>query len=345
MTLARRYERLAAAAREAGFGRATPSLVHSWRRSGLVPRTTIRHVGFGRRSFVEPDGLVEQVLALCRLRYDHGIRSHALLACCLWADDYPVAPESARRGLAALIDLLPTYVRRYRQEGDPLDAVDDLAFVLASRRSGLLPSMPDSLDRPLLHRGLYEVLAGALLPDGTGLPDLEGLAYIEEITGLARGRVDRLGDAQPWLPEGEPGSAMLEGLRGTSGPVLQETLAAASDGDLEVARRRAADLRRRWSVLGKVLGYVGGPDFAGLGLISVAMTDPLGPPLVTLIALKLPNEIGEFLDGLPSGQELAEIEQAVELVAKDPSLAAEIRVQLARMTDNTADTDATNGSN
>jgi hypothetical protein len=175
---------------------------------------------------------------------------------------------------------------------------------------------------------MFEMLAGTLLPGATGEPDLEGLRYIEEISGLDRARTDRIGDAEPWLRDTEPGAAVLEGLNGTSIPALAAALAAVSNEDLELARQRAMDLRHRWSVLGPVLSHIGGPNFAGLGALTKVFAEPLGPPLVALVAVSLTDEVAEFLDALPAGSDLLELEQGLsvlgELMAADPELARAI---------------------
>ena len=325
MTMTRngRYESLAQIANEAGYGRVTVSQVHMWANHGLLPAVRVAHTGFGRREISEPECSHSQLLALCRARFDLRIRNTEYLAAWLWSEGFPVDIALARRGLHRRIRQIPTALARYRGTQEQADALDDLALRGATEVAHAGPER----DTGLLHRGLYEALAMHIGAGTEEEPDMEGLEAVERLIGLDRARTDRIGDADPWL-DMPPGMAALDGLTATSIERLCTRLDLSSDTELEEARKQAVDLRTRWAVLSEMLRLSGGPNFAGLAVLGAGLNQPMGLPDIVVVLLSFPAQTAAFLAGLPSGDDLEGISEAIDqlgsILASDPELAARV---------------------
>jgi hypothetical protein len=319
-----RYGSLAAAARQAGYQSVTTRQVHVWCGHGLLPAAVIGHTGFGKREIREPAGTDTQLKALCRARFDLGIRNHELLATWLWAEGFDISVAKARKGLDRLLQTLPAYLDRYRRGQGAEDGLDDLALE-AARTIALQAGRPR--DVALLHRGLFEAASRHTHIGSEAEPDLEGLRHLGQLIGLDRAQTDRIGEAEPWLSD-EPGVAMLQGLEGTSIDRLSSALAASSDDQLDHARVQALELRKRWSILGEMIELGWGPDFAGLAVVRRGFEMPLGLPLVALLMLSLREQAETFLVALPAGEELAAMADAIrrlkEAMAADQTLAYQV---------------------
>jgi hypothetical protein len=311
----RHYARLAELARASGFHSVTSSVIHSWVRHGLVPRLRYERPRFSLRV---PKGVIEierQLLALCALRYDSRVRSHHELALILWIDGWDVSEEVVRASLSRFLEPLAMLA-------DPELRAD---FADSATRKGRLPSRwrRSQLTRTALALDtLFALISGARLfkPEDTA-----ELAHLESVTGLDRGRTDRVNGVDPWLPTA-PGEALAQGARGVALPRLLGALQQSTFEELNRARDRARRLSGYFAIAMPMMELAIGSGLAGFGLIADAAQDPRSGIPMVLVALELPEEAESLIEQLPKDEELAEWRQATvlvrELLAEDEELAA-----------------------
>jgi hypothetical protein len=293
-----RYGELAEHAREAGFDGVTGPAVKGWVQAGLLPRGTWVTWGFGKRSVTYPTTTGTQILALCRLRYGDRIRLLALLAVALWLEGWPVAMTAVRSGLALMADGPNRFVEMSRAPGaDAWDVANIAVFergfgadVVArgARISDLAQGMGD----------LVAMLAGDQAPEDA---DAAGLSAVGALVGLDRAAEDDVTGEGPWLPM-SPAVALRDASRAISTPRLLETLAQASDAELEWARTAAIVLTGSFEAAAEGFAAAGNPNVAGIGLLAAGLRGPLGASAVVLAVLRLPQETHAFLQALSEAE-------------------------------------------
>lgn len=296
------YADLAALARASGFDLVTPAVIQLWVKHGLVPRVQYKRPRFGVREATSIAQIELQLLALCELRFDRGIRSHAELGLCLWIAgwevDEQVVRASFRRFLAPL-GLLAS-----------AEARGDLAHTAA--RSNKLPPRwrHDALTRTALGlETLFAVMSGARAPETSDIADF---IHLEAVTSLDRARTDSVGGVDPWLPN-LPGQALAEGALGASCPRLLGALERSTSADLSAARELAQRLSNWLAVALPMVEISAGRGAAGFGLLADAVTDPLFGVLLVLISLELPKQADALVAQMPSDDELAELQQNIAI--------------------------------
>lgn len=325
MTTRTRYQRLAESARDAGWPKASPATVQGWYSSGLLPPARIAHPGFGVRVSSEDPTTYDQLRALCRLRWELGIRWHHQLAAHLWVAGFAVRPDVARDALRVTVDQLPRYLRRYRRGSAAWPTPEALDADLEEWAASAVTDGGGMGD--LQFRGLLD-FARLLF----GLPvdelDLAALGHLEDQIGFGRARTESMGDASPWLEDAGPGVAMIEATRRVNVASLAGAVDRASAMDLENARVFASDLTDLWAVVGQVLEYLP-PGFAGLGLFSAAQSSPDGPALLVVMGLLLPTESRSFVEQLQQEIDLEELRAGLRTLDTRPELADQVRSGLA----------------
>lgn len=248
------------------------------------------------------------------MRYETGIRSHAELALALWARGWPVDAEVVRdaygRCLAPLVELANA-----ERRADFADRAARKGKLPPRWRRGRAPRVALGLD------AMFALMSGArrVSPD-----DLDDLAYLEHVSGLARARRDRVDGVGPWLPTA-PGVGLAEGAHGMAAPRLLSAIHRATPADLAIARDIAAALDERLTILLPMMQLGFGSDFAGLGGIADVAGDPRLRIWLALAALLLPEEAEALLNGLPRGAQLAEVVDALDagqrMIDEDEQLA------------------------
>lgn len=308
------YRQLAAIAHAARFDRVTASAVQSWVKRGLIPRVRYDRPQFSVRRPVPGVQIDEQLLALCRLRYEHSIRSHVELGLVLWANgwdiDEHVVRDSFGRYLAPVIELSD----EAKRDTFALRAAETVKRL----RRGSLTRTASALDT------LFAVMSGAR-PAQVG--DVDELAYLEKATGLDRARTDRLDGVEPWLPTA-PGEGMAQGAQGVAAPRLIAAVDSATLDELIVAREQAARLHEYFAVAMPMMTLSVDADFAGFGPLAAAVGDPRLRIMLVLVALVLPDQAASMVERLPTGEALSELraahEAAQRMLAADAQLAARV---------------------
>lgn len=250
------YDRLAAAARDAGHRDITPSRVHRWVRDQLLPGT-VQRIPRGRHGFAaEPSAQArEQLLALCAMR-SHTKRLDQL-AVLLWAAGWEIPLPRIRRALR-------TYAPRPVEPPKPSER-DEAEWQLAKMAYKHAPGIQAHFG----WRGVgREQVADAVLPTFMRLAGLRGktnerdAAVIEQLTGLTRARHDTIGDVNPWLQSPpSQASAMAAEL---SFSVLDDIATNATDQDLENAGRRLRFWLETAPKVAELAADGGDPEFAAL---------------------------------------------------------------------------------
>lgn len=234
----RRYERLADAARDR-YPQVTGAAVHSWVKRGILPAAEVRHTGFGVRLISEPDDSVQQLLALCRSRYeDPAVRDIGLVGLLLWIDGYDVRADAVRGALSRLAEMPRLMLRVARTPGSERrpasERIDEIATTVAYD-----PRLASGFDRPdvdpaRLASGLSSFL-GQLVGAGPVSPaDHDGLAELGKVAGLDRAR--RHGRRGPTWARGRPADELMGASAMLSADQLVARVAVASEADLGRAR-------------------------------------------------------------------------------------------------------------
>lgn len=315
----RHYAHLATLAHAHGFPRVTSSVVHSWIRHGLLPRLRYERPGFGLRRPIGATEVERQLIALCGFRYDSRVRAHHELALLLWIDGWDVSEDVVRASLSRFLEPLAMLA-------DPELRAD---FAYSATRRGRLPPRwrrTQPTRTALALDTLFAVISGArsLEPEDTA-----ELAHLESVTGLDRGRTDRVDGVGPWLPTA-PGGALAQGAEGVALPRLQHALRRATFEELNRARERARRLSRYFATAMPMMELAVGPGVAGFGLIADAVSDPRSVIPMVLIVIELHEEAELLIERLPDDDELVEWRQATvlanKLLGEDQELAARAAV-------------------
>ena len=323
-----RYERLAEYARQQGWPQATGSTVRGWCRSRLLPPARVEHPAFGVRRSVEDAEAYRQLLEACRLRWDRKLRRHEQLAIHLWLAGFAIDRAVVRAALRWTSDQLPRYLRRYRgvdvANATPQAteaALEELALTVAGSGTG------DAED--MRYRGLFEFMK-RILGARVSEPDAEALANVEWMLGLERARTDAVGEAGPWLDNAPRGEAIRQGAEHVNLASLRAAIDDATDVELDTARGVVGRFTTVWTVLGEVLRLF--PDgFAGLGLFSEVISGSDGPALMTVMALILADESATFVEDLESQNDINELRDQLAVLAANPELVPELRLELASL--------------
>lgn len=313
------YDVLTGLAHRAGFRAVTPSAVQSWVKHGLIPRVRYVRPSFGVRTAVGIRSIGDQLIALCQLRYDHIIRSHAELAVALWAEGWHVDEGVVRKALRR-------YLVPFAELGDAVRR-DEFAY-RAAQRENLPPSWRhgNTVTTAMALETLAAVISGARHANDS---DLSDLAYLENVSGLDRARRDRIEGIDPWLPTG-PGVGLAQGAEGIAAPRLLAAVDNATSNELISARESARRLDEYFRAVIPMMAMGFGGEFAGFGSLTAAIGDPRLRIMLVLVALVVPDDAARMVAGLPNGTQLAEwqssLETARRMLAADDQLASRAAV-------------------
>ncbi len=164
-----------------------------WHRAGLLPRPAQRRRGRKGTESVYPLGTSARVTEL--LRIQRGERRLAYIAFELWWRGYDV-----RIGLVRTL-LRTVETRMTRAAGAPLPSAEEL-------RRSRLPHGSAGRMRRRVGREKFPLLVHMLSAVVSGRPDpsevtKENALLVERALDLRRARIDRVLDADPWLPRDE----------------------------------------------------------------------------------------------------------------------------------------------
>jgi hypothetical protein len=242
---ARRYKVLALYARGQGYPKCKEHAVQQWTKRDLVPRAVSIFWGQGRRSVTDPVQTGAQLLAVCHLRFDLGIRSLDEIAAYLWVDRFDIPVGRVRAGLASLGDL-EAHVRRAAARersgatGGQRDAAEVAVHAVYDRHIADLVGRP-RLDKADLTQGLTDYIRVVAEGRSPTEMDLDGLTALCRLGSLDRAsRASGRGTAALG-PDGL--AQLLGGLRGLP---LSSIVAAASDHELLLARDAAPETADAW---------------------------------------------------------------------------------------------------
>ena len=185
-----------------------------WHKADCLPRPEHPHPQGVRGSTSHyPAGTASQLLALCRLSTQERRLDYIRLQ--LWLDRYPVPLKALRKSFhRALFAGMAKGVKRLggEQIHDPLESAEALTALTTPQLSRFVLGrlIRRRLRRPADQESLltlfYQLFFGATpaFEAGeahTGEDEMSLTQLFVTVAGLERAQTDRLGDAQPWLPQ------------------------------------------------------------------------------------------------------------------------------------------------
>lgn len=269
------YERLAAAARDAGHRDITPSRVHRWVRDQLLP-ATVQRVPRGRHGFAaEPSTQArKQLLALCAMRS----RTKRLdqLAVLMWATGWEIPLARIRRALR-------TYAPHPVAPPKPPER-DEAEWQLAKMAYKYAPGIQARFG----WRGVgREQVAEAVLPIFRRLAGLRArigerdAVVIEQLTGLTRARHDTVGELDPWL-QSAPSQALATATE-LSFSLADHIATNATDQNLNDAGRRLRFWLETAPKVAELVAAAGDPEFAALHVFATVRANRAVEGLVLML--------------------------------------------------------------
>jgi len=90
----------------------------------------------------------------------------------------------------------------------------------------------------------------------------EDAAVVERVIGVSPGRRQRVNGAEPWLTG--PASDLFGAAQFVSVPKMTETMAQATDAEMEAARQLVAAMFRFLPLVARMMGAVLGDNYAGM---------------------------------------------------------------------------------
>jgi hypothetical protein len=290
----------------------SPRMLTSWRtkKVGIVP-TPDRVLGAGRTpSWSYPAHTLDQLDAAAAARTRCATFGEVRLV--MWSDGWAIDPGLVKASIVKQLERVEADaergIRRHilRHGGTRDDAIDAYAATFARKRGKLVPRFARQTltERTLGASFMLRLLLGQPV---TGDVDGQVLAF-ERLSGLERGRVDRIGAADPWLlgpPSEVVGFADFGSL-----PKLLTTARTMSARDLTAGREIAMRLlsgTRQLGVLAEAqTGRVNAGGFGAMQLLD--LDDP------ALFAFFVPFSVGlarsfgaEIVDLLPGFDTLNEV--------------------------------------
>lgn len=250
---------LLAAAREAG-GEVTDRQLELWRYKGLMPRP-VRAEGRGR--WLYPPGSDRRLARLISLRAS--IRSLELIRVVLWLDGFAVATGEVREALAEAVRRLAEAI----EPGDGEGSIDGLAVALAATRGRALLAN-GGMGRAERTRAYALLIAAAF-------GDPEALAAHRDDEPLLARLLGENGSAAAVLATGESPALPLP-----RPAELAPTVEAASDAELELARRTVRAIAVWWPLMVSLAGR-DRPEGAAISGLARATVEELPADLLPLL--------------------------------------------------------------
>lgn len=215
----------------------TATQVARWRRRGLLPAATQYPMGRGRGTrTVYPPGTKQRVRLLCQMRSQE--RRISYLAWHLWWNGYDVPRAYVRAILRKTIEEWDAVLRAMvkRETGELSEAAWDYMDIAATIR---LPHKTLRQARKQIGSARMSTFVRIILQVGTGTfagyADADDAIILETGLGLRRARIDRAGDAAPWL-SGDTGEDLQDLSRLLRDHPFIEVLEGMTDADLARTR-------------------------------------------------------------------------------------------------------------
>ena len=270
-----------------------------WHRWGLIPRPVGRRfLGRGKGSVtLYPPGTKAQLLRVRELLRHDRRAAHAIWQ--LWREGYPVPIDRIRAFLHDIaqqfdrgIQILKHGSHLSKRFWQYLDGVGD-----ARLKDPILRRTRRRVGKarfPTLVRILAEVVTGTFVGwqpvAGTGAADMSDRDILEKGAGLERARIDRVGNAGPWLSR-DTADDLRALSRAIAAAPLREVLADTPDEELLQARADLNILLSRLNALSVLSEGLLGRGAFGFGRIrEFASASPLGQGFFLLIWLALRRE-------------------------------------------------------
>jgi hypothetical protein len=190
--------------------------VHLWLHRHLLPPAVVTRTGFGRTETRLADGAHDQLLALCRYRFDWDVSRLDWIGALLWLDGFDIPFDDVRSVFVQEAKRLVSL--RQARSSRNLDEADRARLASSAERFTLAVHVPGLSRR--LRAGLAVYLTDTLL-EGAGLPKEDALAI-----GIAT--------AQHWAP------ADVEALfaKLAQAPSMSWTDVATAEPDMYALARR-----------------------------------------------------------------------------------------------------------
>jgi len=273
------------AAKKARFEVSERQLVR-WQNSGLLQRPRRRFLGRGLGSeAVYPEGSMERLLAICRIRETYGEKRLDYVLWRLWWEGHDVDIKRVRRFLRKIaghwadfnkwsIDAEETGLSKVAKKYIKESGDRRFRNTALSRTHGRVKKerYPDFM------RTLFEVGTGHYTPDAPQAMTNQFL--VETGLGMHGSRTDNVADTEEWLKVGERLSLLSEFLK--DDPVT--VYARVKDEELIQARQEITGFLRTIENLVQMAEAVAGKDAFGLsqGLRMIQEVDPASQAILLL---------------------------------------------------------------
>jgi hypothetical protein len=256
------------AAAEAGYTVSERTL-EVLRFQGLVPGP-VREGNRGRRPVWRyPFGAELQLISL--LAWREHTKNPNVLSVLLWLNGFTIAPDTVRK---AVSDWLTVTVQTLEREVEAearrrgLDPVAQRGEVVTFIASGVAGKRgPGAVPRRVRvtaaeRSGAVEQMLRLFAFGETVEATEQDAAVVEKVLGVSPGRRQRVNEAGPWLTG--PALDLFDAAEVVALPKMVETMAQATDAELEAARPFVAGMFRILPLIARMIGAVFGDNHAGM---------------------------------------------------------------------------------